>query len=131
MTAAIDEWHFLGPAFKYKRYIKLLSDRLPKQLAMAATMSMINGGDSWNLTLKYVVKGDELHHGQGFALWLSKKDVFSDLLDFISDTKEKSNVMGFGVGPFHSGYLRRVWTWSIDKLNRREKQGLLLLFKDL
>jgi hypothetical protein len=88
----------MGPAFKYMRSIKLLSDRLPSTMTMAATIPRIDGGDSWNLTLEYIVKGEDHQRGEGFALWLSKKDIFRDILDFMSAPENNDHVLGFGVG---------------------------------
>ena len=90
-------WHFLGPAFKYERSIKLLSDRLPKSMTMMVSLPMIRGGDTWNISLEFVVKGDEKQRGQGFGLWLSQKDVFQDIMEFVADSASEEHVLGMGV----------------------------------
>lgn len=97
LTVALDAWSFVGPAFKYRNSIKLLSDRLPNQLTMAASMARITGGDTWNLTMEFIVKAEDHQRGEGFALWISKKDVFGDMLDLLAGSKSDDYVLGFSV----------------------------------
>ena len=61
----------MGPSFKYKDSIKLMSDRLVNTASLSATMTPIIGGDNWNMTIEFSAKGEEKQHGEGFGIWLS------------------------------------------------------------
>lgn len=93
---AVKAWHFVGPAFKYQKSIRLMSDRLLNIRSMGLLVTPIEGGESWNLTLRFILKGDEKHHGEGFGLWLSNKEMFSDLFEHLTKSKTKDHAFGYG-----------------------------------
>ncbi len=105
----------MGPAFKFQHSIKLMSDRLPNRAALGAALAPVAGGDLWNLTMEFVVKGEEKQHGEGFGLWLSQNELLEDVFDHLNEKDRRNNVFGYGVRDPHPGQVRRP-------LGRRPRQ---------
>ena len=118
-------WQFMGPAFKYQHSIKLLSDRLPNRAALGAALVPVAGGESWNLTLEYVLKGEEKQHGEGFGLWVSQNDLLNDVFDHLNEKDRRNNVFGYGVGSAHAGPVRGALGWSPGEQDGPAVRGIL------
>ena len=94
---ALEFWQFMGVSFKYVHAIKLMSDRLPGKSGLGATINSIYGGDNWNLTIEYILKGEEKQHGEGFGIWLATSDLAADIYDHLNEKDQMNGVFGYGV----------------------------------